>query len=169
MLSSSPIGAGFADSYSAFFIIMGVVLAGFIYLYFNFLKYIGEALKNIGLEIKKMHKQFLILGILLVAVNVLGGLFLLFNANELGTYIGRVADPLDIRSSIARIPSLYTKHIFFEDYYTINIVFLFIFSIYTAMTLITLWKTIRMRLIQVIGWLIFADAILFVLYVLVFY
>lgn len=168
MKASSSIGVRFATSYSVFFIIMGIVLMGFIYLYFNFLKHVNEALKTIGLEVKKMHRQFLAIGILLVLVNILGGLFMLFNAYDLGTYIGRVADPLDIKSSIIRIPSLYTKHIFFGAYYSINVALLFIFSIYTAMTLIILWKTIRMRLMQIIGWLIFVDAILFIIYMFIF-
>ena len=36
------------------------------------------------------------------------------------------------------------------------------------MTFITLWKTIRVRLMQIIGCLIFADTLLFVIYIFIF-
>ena len=83
----------------------------FIYLYFNFLKHVNEELKTIELEEKKMHRQFLAIEKLLVLVNILGGLFMLFNVHGLGIYIGRIADLLDIKSSIIRIPSLYKTYI----------------------------------------------------------
>jgi len=110
-----------------FFIIIGIVLIGFIYLYFNFLMQVNEEIKTIELEEKNMPRQFLAVGILLVLVNILGGLFMLFNAYDLGTYIGRVADLLDIKMS-----------------------------------------TIRIRLMQTIGCLIFADVILFIIYKFIF-